>query len=387
MNSKLARWCDGFLEAGWLVALIVTPLFFNIHSERVFEPDKLTLVRSIATLMLVIWVVKFVDQKGWQDVSWLRWRSDNSVWRKPLMLPMLVIVLVYLISNAFSVAPRTSWFGSYQRLQGTYSTYAYIIIFALIVSTVRTRAQIERIVTVMIVTSIPVALYGLLQRFQLDPLPWGGDTTIRIAGHMGNSIFVAAYLILSVPITAGRIIDSFYNILTDEELSYADVVRSSIYILALAIQAYAIYSTQSRGPIIGLAIGMFAFVLILLVALRNVETEKSGSALSNFLWPLMYIVLAFAALFISDLALPSLGGERAFYLFASLIGLIVLSILVLAAARIGWGWLWSVWLSFTAFFLIIMLTFSAADQFPERTQDLPVIGSFQDTFEAWGDLP
>ena len=103
MNSKLARWCDGFLEAGWLVALIVTPLFFNIHSERVFEPDKLTLLRSIATLMLLVWAVRFIDQKGWQDLSWLKWNSANSVWRKPLALPILGVVLVYLISNAFSV--------------------------------------------------------------------------------------------------------------------------------------------------------------------------------------------------------------------------------------------------------------------------------------------
>ena len=41
MDSRLSRWCDGLLEAGWLVAILAIPLFFNIHSERVFEPDKL----------------------------------------------------------------------------------------------------------------------------------------------------------------------------------------------------------------------------------------------------------------------------------------------------------------------------------------------------------
>ena len=64
MNSKLARWCDGLLEAGWLSAIVLIPLFFNIHSDRVFEPDKLTLLRSIAVFMLAVWLVKFVEQRG-----------------------------------------------------------------------------------------------------------------------------------------------------------------------------------------------------------------------------------------------------------------------------------------------------------------------------------
>ncbi len=46
MNSKLSQWCDGLIEAGWLAAIIAIPLFFNIHSDRVFEPDKITLLRS-----------------------------------------------------------------------------------------------------------------------------------------------------------------------------------------------------------------------------------------------------------------------------------------------------------------------------------------------------
>ena len=62
MDSRLTRWCRGFIEAGWLAAVIAAPLFFNIHSERVFEPDKLTIVRSIALLMSAAWLVQFVDQ-------------------------------------------------------------------------------------------------------------------------------------------------------------------------------------------------------------------------------------------------------------------------------------------------------------------------------------
>src|SRR5690606_11866957 len=163
MGSKVTRWCEGFIEAGWLAALVIAPLFFNIHSERVFEPDKLTLVRSIALMMSVAWVVRFIDLQGWRNLGWLHPRREGSIWRMPFVLPVAILVIVYLVSTAFSVTPRVSWAGSYQRLQGTYSTLSYIVIFALAVATIRRREQINRIVTTVIITSIPIALYGMLQ--------------------------------------------------------------------------------------------------------------------------------------------------------------------------------------------------------------------------------
>lgn len=240
MESKLSRWCDGLIEAGWLVAIIAIPLFFNIHSERVFEPDKLTLLRSIAVLMAVMWLVKFIDQQGWKRLNWLSAKNKQAIWHQPFVLPIFTLVVIYLISTIFSVTPRVSWAGSYQRLQGTYTTLSYVVVFALIAATMRSRDQVRRVITAVIITSIPIAFYGLLQHFDLDPLPWGGDVTRRVAGHMGNSIFIAAYLIMIVPLTLGRIIDAFTNILSDDELSNADVIRSSIYIFTLAIQLITI---------------------------------------------------------------------------------------------------------------------------------------------------
>ncbi len=387
MNSKLSRWCDGFLEAGWLLALVVTPLFFNIHSERVFEPDKLTLLRSIALMMALVWLVKFIEQQGWRELDWLKWGTSNSIWRKPLVLPVLFVAVVYITSTLLSVAPRTSLWGSYQRLQGTYTTFSYIVIFAVIASTMRTRAQMQRLITTVIVTSIPVALYGILQRFELDPLPWGGDTSTRVAGHMGNAIFIAAYLIMAVPFTAVRIIDSFYNILTDEELAYADVVRSSIYILTIALQIIAIYFSQSRGPLLGLGVGLFAFVLLLLVALRNAAGERFGATSADYLLPLLYFILAIVALFITNGLQTTLGARNAFYLFVGLIGLLVLSIFVFAGARVGWRWLWASWLMVVLFSGVLLVTFNISSEMDERFPTVPVVGTLDTTFNNWRSLP
>jgi hypothetical protein len=214
MPTKLSKFCDGVMEAAWLAAVILVPIFYNIYSSRIFEPDKITLLRSIALITLAAWIVKLVEERGFR---WEHLQPGESrlkfITKFPLLLPVVALAALYIISTLFSVTPRTSLWGSYQRLQGTYTTLSYIVIFAAILGNLRRRAQVERIITTIVLTSLPVALYGVLQRYKIDPVPWGGDTSLRIASNMGNSIFVAAYLIMAFPLTVGRIVQSFTRIL------------------------------------------------------------------------------------------------------------------------------------------------------------------------------
>jgi tetratricopeptide (TPR) repeat protein len=265
--TKLGRYSENVIEAVWLVALIVVPLFFNVYSSRIFEPDKITLVRSLAVIGLGAWVIKLVDERG---ISFKIIDPDSGVpwWKQilktPLVPQVIGLVLIYALSTAFSVAPTISFFGSYQRLQGAYSTFSYIIIFGLLAGHLRSRAQIDRLITVAILTSLPVGLYGVLQRFEIDPIPWGGNTSQRVASSMGNAIFVAAFLIMVVPLTIGRIVETFTAILNDEEENVANqIIRGSIYVFIAAIQLIAIYYTFSRGPLLGLLAGLFFLFLLL----------------------------------------------------------------------------------------------------------------------------
>lgn len=212
VQSRLGLFCDRIIEAGWLAAAIVVPLFFNVYSSRVFEPDKLSVLRSLALVMAVAWVVRVLEQRAGERSQVTGGTGDARAFlRMPLVAPTLILVGVYVLTTITSVVPRISFWGSYQRLQGTYTFLSYVIIFLLMLVTLRSRRQLERLLTVVIVTSLPIALYGVVQHFQLDPLPWGGDVTARVASNLGNAIFVAAYLIMVVPITMGRFITNLYS--------------------------------------------------------------------------------------------------------------------------------------------------------------------------------
>ena len=264
MPTKLSRYCEGIMEAAWLAAVVVVPVFFNIYSSRIFEPDKLTLLRTLALVILGAWLVKLIEEgrARWETLekgaSWPKFLMNT-----PLLGPVAALAIVYLLATVFSVSPRVSLLGSYQRLQGTYTMLSYMVVFAAIVGNLRRRVQVERVITAVVLSSLPVSLYGILQKYQIDPVPWGGNVSNRIASNMGNSIFVAAYLIMAAPLTFGRIVQSFGSILKEERRVGLHIMRATLYVFIFAVELVAIYMSGSRGPFLGLLAGLFFMFLLL----------------------------------------------------------------------------------------------------------------------------
>ncbi|MEA3407271.1 MAG: tetratricopeptide repeat protein [Chloroflexota bacterium] len=250
MRTKVSTFCDKAIEAGWLLALIIAPLFFNVYSSRVFEPDKLSLVRSIATLMAAAWLIKWAERTlGQGNAS--EGEEPHRLWGIPLVLPTTLLALVYVLATIASVVPRISLWGSYQRLQGTYTTLSYIVIFLLMLQTLRRVEQLRRLVTVVILTSFPIALYGLLQHYGLDPLPWGGNVSRRVASHMGNAIFISAYLIMIAPLILARIIHLQRTAFSEAEPQLRTAL-TLLFILALLLHSWVWFALGfGRGLITG----------------------------------------------------------------------------------------------------------------------------------------
>ncbi len=184
-----------------------------------------------------------------------------------------------LISTIFSVTPFTSFWGSYQRLQGTYTTLSYVVIFFALIANLRQRNQVERLITIAIISSLPVSLYGVLQRYQADPIPWGGDTTQRIAANLGNSIFVAAYLVMAFPLALLRAVESFEAMLSERGELWPNFARATGYCFILALQVIAIFFSGSRGPWLGLGTCLIVIWLGLSLVWRKRWLTISGVTL------------------------------------------------------------------------------------------------------------
>ncbi len=386
-TTRFSAILDGILEAGWLAAIIVTPLFFNIYSSRVFEPDKLTTLRSIALVMAAVWLARWVEERA---AGGGRLRFS---WRTPLVLPTLFTVLIYLISTAFSVTPYTSFFGSYQRLQGTFTTLSYIVIFLIILDRMRTRAQVDRFITTLILNSLPIALYGFVQHARRDPLPWGGDVTQRVASNMGNPIFVAAYMIMAAFPTLARAVDAFRSLLTDEKAGTSEVLRAAAYIFIFLVQVISIWYTHSRGPLMGLVMGLAVWAFLGLLALRRAalrQTPHLGTALLEDVRAGMAFGLgsiAGAGVVGAGLYLALRGTAQAnpSLQWVPAIG----ALLVIAGSWLtfivngkGWRWLWASALITVLLFAAGFLTVNLADPVHAWAQEQPWMGRLDDVLQA-----
>ncbi len=219
------RALDHFVEACWLLALVAVPIYFDTLTVRIFEPDKIVLFRNIVMLMVLAVLLRAIltlpaalanrtaspsasaigPGDGGTDVAsrapW--WRAE--ILRRPLLVPVAVFVLVYTAATIHSVLPGISFWGSYDRSQGLYTWLNYIAFFLILSYQVRRWPQIERIISALVFGSIPVALYGVIQHFQWDPVAWGADTSTRVASTLGNSIFLGAYVIMCMPFAAYRL--------------------------------------------------------------------------------------------------------------------------------------------------------------------------------------
>ncbi len=227
-QTLISRWCERIIEAGWLLALSLIPIYFNLLSARHFEPDKATTLRAIVLIMAAAALVRALERLNARTETGGTRRTGSSgdaardgptsenpfaaLWKRlqnvPLAIPVLFYALIFVVTTITSVIPHTSFWGSYQRLQGTYTNLSYIALFFLIVATLRRREQLDRLLIVTILSGLVVATYGVMQHFQLDPLPWQGDVITRVASTMGNAIFVAAYLIMVLPLALYRAIVS-----------------------------------------------------------------------------------------------------------------------------------------------------------------------------------
>lgn len=266
-QTTLSIWCERLIEAGWLAALSLIPIYFNLLSARHFEPDKATTLRALVLLMAGLGIIRVLEMMNLGSSSGSSGSSGGSggtggsggsggtdtdqpaasnpfvvLWSRlttvPLLVPALVYALVFIFSTVTSVVTHTSFWGSYQRLQGTYTNLSYIGLFLILIATMRRREQLERLIVVTLLTGLAVAGYGVLQHLQLDPLPWRGDVITRVASTMGNSIFVAAYLIMVVPLALYKAIVNANNARNGTEAGPTNPRNDLLWALAYGLLVF-----------------------------------------------------------------------------------------------------------------------------------------------------
>ncbi len=289
LPTRLEAVCDGLIEAGWLLALVVTPVFFNPHGAVSFDPDKAAVLQCIVVLMAAAWLVKVAaGGRAWRPVAVRQAEGKPDSWPGtvaaiPLVVPAALIGASTVAASLLSVDPHLSWLGSHHRAQGASTEIAYLVVFALTLGHFRTRTQWRRAAFAIILSSVPVALYGLAQHLGLDPIEWAAER-VRVGSTFGNPIFLGAYLVFAFFVTIGELTERIAGLVTPRPTPSPEagsthsrqVLQSGVLLCLLALQSVAMVLSGSRGPVLGLLAGGYTFLLVGLLAARRAVTGTPG---------------------------------------------------------------------------------------------------------------
>ncbi|HEU0167051.1 MAG TPA: hypothetical protein VFS62_04680, partial [Chloroflexota bacterium] len=246
---------DGLLEAGWLSAVVVAPLLFNEFASPTYE--NAPLIRSVALLVAAAGVAGFLAR-------WFSHATERRLSAEVRALPAAVrwvllaavsVALATLLATGLSVLPSQSWWGSYSRRQGAFTLLAYLTIFLVVAFGLRRRDQLERLISTMVLTSVPITLYAILQAAKLDPYEF--PVGLPPYGTLGNSAFLGGYLVMVIPLTTYA--------LTSEWLRLGPAwasARTAVLSVALLGQLLALALSSARSALLGLAVAAVATAVL-----------------------------------------------------------------------------------------------------------------------------
>ena len=196
----IRRLADAAVEAGCLLAVLSLPLYFSVLAGG-YEQDKAVLLRALACVTAVAWLTGFMLEPR---------KGGTRRWNVLLWLGSLVFA-VCVVATLLSVDPRLSLWGSITRQQGLWTRAAYLVFLVAAATRLRTGGQVHRLISALLLGSVPVVTYGFLQQLGYDPVPSSGSPdTLRwpVWSSLGQHVFFGSYLVMVIPFTAGRLLQS-----------------------------------------------------------------------------------------------------------------------------------------------------------------------------------
>ncbi len=247
------------IQCGLLTVVLLFPLLVNRLGYRFYEIPKVAFLRFVILLIFTAWLVDRINF-GASIVGSLR-----ELFSRPLVLPASLFILAYVLSTITSLNPHVSFWGSYIRVHGTYNFLCYAIFFFLIILNLHTMRQLEQLTTAALLASLPIALYGVLQHYGIEPIFPGYDHSKQVISTIGNPIFLGAYLIMVIPLACGRLLVSLGALLGRSQLAssrHSILLKVLGYFLLLALQLACLLYTWARGPWFGLLGGIVFFAIL-----------------------------------------------------------------------------------------------------------------------------
>jgi len=264
------RVADGVSEAACLFAILSLPLYFSALTSG-YEADKAVLLRVLACVAAPAWILGTVVSS----------RGKVRLRPEPLLLLGLSIFLAFCLATLLSIDASQSLWGSHGRQQGLWTQASYLVIFVVAATRLRSSVQLQRLVSVLLLGSLPVVIYGVFQEFGLDPVRTSGSPdTLQwpVWSTFGQHVFFGSYLVLLIPFTAARLVKTWdvWSQASPGWVQQSEVLRSAAVVLAMAVSFFAFLNLGVRHASL-FAVFPLLLAIYLLAALYLLSLPKTAA--------------------------------------------------------------------------------------------------------------
>ena len=295
-SITVSKWLGRGMEALWLLTVLLVPLVFldrdYAKSEAIIgyvEVPKIALLRLLAGTMAVLWLVQWgiagrlpvggfagVKVSAPRPSAWKTWLASYVAGNphRWVILAVGFYLATTLISTVLSGSFTVSMWGEVPGQDGysAYNVIAYILLFGVIATHLKTRPQLWRLLAAIVVMGVVVGGYSTFQNYGHDFLGVGEETGGRITAFMGNRLFAAAVLMMTIPISGAAAVVSLLALsgLGSPRLNTVGrwllhLATLGIWASALSVQSLGLIFTFSRGPWLGTIAAITVMVGLVMV--------------------------------------------------------------------------------------------------------------------------
>lgn len=221
---------------GFLSIIDIRIAIFGVTFTMVFLPDTLALLSYLGVAF--IYFVRRVFYKD-EDIK---------------MNIFFGIISLYLLVAIIQTVTSVNLMGSLRDLGLHIGGLCYVFV---VVNSIKSKEDLNSLLTVLMVSATLVALYGVLQAFTGVEIrrEWldvenNPDVAVRVFSVFGNPNTLAEYLVLLCPIGVGMF---WYT---------KNMKKKLVFGGAIALMLVCIILTMSRGGWVGIAMAALIFVLL-----------------------------------------------------------------------------------------------------------------------------
>ena len=253
------------IEATIIALVISTPLVFYPYLVRIFNPPKELAFNILVIICLMFWFFKMTFQE------------EFKITRTPLNLPVLAFMVICPLSLLWSNSPMLSLLELPLFLAGP-------ILYFIIANNIKSKHQINHLLTSLLVISSLLGIYGIFQYQGIDFSFWGGNVARnQVFGLFGNVNYFAEYLIVPLPLAIS--------------LFFATRNRAHKILLLIGILAMggSLILTFTRGSYLAIGVSSL-FMFLLYLTSRGKGFIKEHKKIFIFILALIILVTFLFAL-------------------------------------------------------------------------------------------